>query len=68
MWEFDDLWQFWKFTWTMHGLATASDYYDWIVGTVQPTIDFMYDKVLTNPIFIWLIVVLLVLSLFTFHD
>lgn len=43
-------------------------YYQQIIDSVQPTIQFMYDNVLTNPIFMWLILVLLVLSLFTFWD
>ena len=41
---------------------------DQIVSGVSPTINFMYDNFLTNPIIIWLILVLLVLSLFTFSD
>lgn len=65
---FDDIWQYWSFTDTFLGLASTWTYYDWIVWTVQPTIDFMYNQVLLNPIFVWLIAVVLVLSLFTFWD
>ena len=43
-------------------------YYSELVNSVQPTVQFMYDNFLTNPIIIWLILVLLVLSLFTFSD
>ena len=49
-------------------LLSTWHYYSQLVDSVQPTIQFMYDNFLTNPIIIWLIVVLLVLSLFTFSD
>ena len=44
-------------------------YYLWkIVDWIQPTINFMYDNFLSNPYIIVLILVLLVLSLFTFWE
>lgn len=65
----------WSFMWTYGNLLGTSSwllstwyYMDQLVNSVKPTIDFMYDNFLTNPIIIWLILVLLVLSLFTFGD
>lgn len=49
-------------------LANTWYYYSQLVDSVSPTIQFMYDNFITNPIVIWLFVVLLVLSLFTFSD
>lgn len=49
-------------------LLSTGYYYNQLVDSVQPTIQFMYDNVLTNPIFMWLILVTLILSLFTFWD
>lgn len=66
MWEFNDIWQYSWFTHTLWHLSTASTYYSWIVSTIDPTIDFMYDNFLTNPYFIGIVLTLLVLSLFTF--
>lgn len=68
MWQFDNIWNYWNFVDTFSGLASTGTYYQWIVDSVQPTINFMYNNFLTNPIIIWLIAVLLVLSLFTFSD
>lgn len=65
---FNDIWQYGDFVNTFWSLQSTWVYYEWIVNTVSPTIDFMYHNVLLNPIFIGLIVVLLVLSLFTFND
>ena len=68
MWNFDSIWQYWDFTGTLSHLASTWVYYQWIVDSVSPTISFMYDNLLTNPMFMWLIAVVLVLSLFTFWD
>lgn len=54
--------------WYTSWLLETGYYYQQLVDSVQPTISFMYDNFLTNPIIIWLIIVLLVLSLFTFWD
>lgn len=43
-------------------------YFNQIVDTVWPTSQFLYDNILTNPIFYGLLIVLLVLSLFTFWE
>lgn len=53
---------------TLGGLSSTWTYLNQIVGWIEPTIDFMYDNVLTNPFFIVFILVILVLSLFTFGD
>ena len=66
MWSFANT--YWQFLGTSSGLLSTWYYYQQLVDSVQPTISFMYDNFLTNPIIIWLIVVLLVLSLFTFWD
>lgn len=68
MWEFNDIWQYGDFTNTFTNLASTGTYYQWLLWSVQPTINTMYDQVLTNPIFMGLLVVLLVLSLFIFRD
>lgn len=57
-----------SFTNTLVNLQSTWYYFNQLVDSVQPTINFMYDNVLTNPIFMWLIWVTLVLSLFTFWD
>lgn len=62
------MWQFAQFTWTLVNLESTGFYYQQLVDSVQPTIQFMYNNFLTNPIIIWLFIVLLVLSLFTFSD
>lgn len=68
MWNFTDIWQYGAFTGTLSHLSSTWVYYSWILSSVKPTIDLMYNDVLTNPIFMWLIAVILVLSLFTFSD
>lgn len=68
MWNFTNIWQYWDFTGTLNWLASTWVYYSWIVGTISPTIDFMYHQVLLNPMFLGLILVVLVLSVFTFSD
>lgn len=68
MWIFDDIWEYGSFLHTFHGLSIARDYLDWIYSTIDPTISFLYQNVLLNPFIIVLILVLLVLSLFTFSD
>lgn len=58
----------WLYSGYTDWLLSTWHYYNQLVDSVQPTINFMYDNFLTNPIIIWLILVLLVLSLFTFSD
>lgn len=50
---------------TLVNLDTTWHYYSQLVESVSPTVDFLYNNVLTNPIFIWLILVTLILPLFT---
>lgn len=54
--------------WTLTGLSSTWTYMQQIIDSVKPTINFMYDNFLTNPYIIVLLVVLLVLSLFTFWE
>lgn len=44
MWNFNNIWQFGNLTWTFSHLSNTWVYYDWIVWTVQPTINFIYDN------------------------
>lgn len=62
----NELWSLWS---TMSGnLLSTWYYFSQLVNSVSPTVTFLYDNVLTNPIFYWILLVLLVLSLFTFSD
>ena len=58
----------WVYKPTLTWLSSTWHYFTQIVNSVEPTADFLYDNVLTNPIFYWLILVILILSLITFSD
>lgn len=71
MWDlnsFTNMGEYVGFYDTFINMQSTWFYYNSIVWTVQPTIQFIYDNFLTNPMIVWLILVLLVLSLFTFSD
>ena len=54
-------------TWTLQNLSSTWIYFNQLIDSVSPTVNFLYDNVLTNPIFIWLVLVILVLSFFNFE-
>ena len=56
------------YSWTSAGLQSTWYYYQEIVDFVSPTVNFIYDNWLTNPIFYWLLLALIILWLFTFWD
>lgn len=56
------------FTWTLQSLDTTWSYYDMLVDSISPTIDFMYNNLMTNPIFYWIVITCLVVSFFSFSD
>lgn len=51
---------------TLNWLQTTWYYFNEIVNTVSPTVNFLYDNILTNPIFIWVVLVILILSVFNY--
>lgn len=62
----NELWNLWStMSWNLLGTWY---YFSQLVNSVSPTVNFLYDNVLTNPIFYGILLVLLVLSLFTFSD
>lgn len=58
----------WVYQPTMTNLSSTGTYFSQLVDSVAPTSQFLYDNVLTNPIFYWILIVLLILSLITFSD
>lgn len=54
-------------TWTLQNLSSTWTYFNQLIDSVSPTVNFLYDNILTNPIFIWLVLVILVLSFFNFE-
>lgn len=55
-------------TWTLQNLEWTGVYYSQLVDSISPTITFMYDNLMTNPIFYWIIITILVVSVFSFSD
>ena len=55
-------------TWTLQNLSGSTYYYSQLVDWISPAITFMYDNLLTNPIFYWIIITILVVSVFSFSD
>lgn len=55
-------------TWTLQNLEWTGVYYSQLVDSISPTITFVYDNLLTNPIFYWIIITVLVVSVFSFSD
>lgn len=53
-------------SWTLQGLSSEWTYYNQLVDSISPTIDFMYNNLMTNPIFYWIIITVLVVSIFSF--
>lgn len=58
----------WVYQPTMWWLSSTWSYFNEIVWSVAPTATFLYDNILTNPIFYWILIVVLILSLITFSD
>lgn len=52
----------------MSSLDTTWTYYDELIGSIEPTIDFLYNNLMTNPIFYWIVILVLVVSVFSFSD
>lgn len=55
-------------TWlnTLQNLQSTGYYFNEIINSVSPTVDFLYDNILTNPIFIGIVAVILILSIFNY--
>lgn len=56
------------YSWTSAGLQATWYYYNQIIDFVEPTVNFIYNNRLTNPIFYGLLLALIILWLFTFWD
>lgn len=63
MWEYRS-----SLNWTLSSLDTTWTYYDELIGSIEPTIDFLYNNLMTNPIFYWIVILVLVVSVFSFSD
>jgi len=56
----------WFALWQLNNLSSTWSYYTQLVDSISPTITFLYNNVLTEPIFYWIIITCLVVSFFSF--
>lgn len=55
-------------SWQFENLSSTWTYFNQIINSISPTVTVIYDNWLTNPIFMALLLVLIILSVFTFSD
>lgn len=56
------------YSWQLQNLESTGYYYNELVDSIWPTANFLYDNLLTNPIFYGIVVTVLVVSVFSFSD